>query len=669
MASRDPTCPLCTFLFTIAAKAAALAGLPGAPKFAMYALHVSSSSEVFFHAEDHCWFPRDAQPPVFLISPLYTFGAKATDWALRYNSCFMLPGQGEDVGPCARALGPRADFDVVRGWVRHCERGHTHPDCNPPGLLGLKGFRVIDCESRNMIVCPDGKPYVTLSYVWGTEPADNLDDDDILPETLPRLVEDAIRVTLSLGHQYLWVDRYCIPQSEEAVKAHLIRNMNRIYAECALTIIASASERPSDGLVGVSAPRMDLPESLRMGDLHLSQLITNLADEVERSKWNTRGWTYQEGFLSNKRLLFTKSQCYFQCGQMWCTEGLSIAPSTIARLNRPGHAKMSRVFPWEPHRRTSSALSDTCGRRRQREEYFVDRAREYMLRELTHDADAFDAFSGVLNYLETFAGEYLLGNIFGLPVWSRDSRWSALIGGPADARNTLVCSLAWSLSSPPEQAEPETRSDVTIAGRRKGMPSWTWCGWRQAVPSSSRVEWMDVWARAEAAESDLFPEMEVSIEYNGGDIIPWKTETNPADLLARGKAKGNARYVRVLGWTSQLLVAAGCWNDGPTTCQCGPYRLERTAARYLSTAAQRRGLPLTERGYALEIWFLSPLAFNAAEDNCCAKVMVLVPTGERGVYERLEALCDIKMEYFIHRPSVANLAERFGWQWTEFGIG
>lgn len=679
MASRDPSCPLCTFFFTVATEAATRAGLPAAPQSAMYALHVSSFSEAFFHAEDHCWFPSNGQPAVFFLSPLYTFGAKARDWALRHNSCFMLPSQGQGQGqgseaaapaggrPYARELRPQADLGVVREWVRHCEKAHTHPDCNPSGLTGLNGFYVIDCEARNLVVCPGGRPYITLSYVWGTEPAESLKDSDRLPETLPRLIEDAIQVTLSLGYQFLWIDRYCIPQGDEAVKTSLIENMNRIYAESSITIIAAASEKPSDGLIGVSAPRTDLPQSLQMGNLQLSQLTTNLIDEVEKSRWNTRAWTYQEGFLSNKRLLFTKSQCYFQCGELWCTEALSIALSTVARLNRPGHAKMSQVFPWMPHStslKTSWVLSTMCDRKEQREAYFVDRVREYMRRELTHDADAFNAFAGVLNCLEAFSGEFLLGNVFGLPIWSRESRWS----GHADARNALLRSLTWSLPCPSEKTEPVMRLNVATAKRRKGIPSWTWCGWKRSSPSSPSIEWTDEWAQEGGGECDLFPETEIAVEYDGGEIIPWTTDDNSADLLARGKVSSNARYLRVRGWISQLLIPAGCWNTGPTMCQCGPYRLERRAVRYLSNAARYRGLPLTERAYDLKIWFHSPLRFSTVEDNCCGEVMVLVSTAQGSVFERLEALCKVKMEYFISRPSVEDLVARFGWKWTEFGI-
>lgn len=656
MAERDPSCPLCSFLFDVAVEAAGLAGLPGAVRSGVYSLHASTFSAVFLDAEDRQWCSGDDNPIVFFISPLFSFGTKAKDWALRFQSCFM-PLDSQPSGTFARDLSPQANLGVVSQWIQHCNRGHTHPDCNPVPVLTIRGFTVIDCDTRMLVLWPDGAPYVTLSYVWGMDPAE-APVDDALPHKLPKLIEDAIMVTLRLGYQYLWIDRYCIPQDDETVKASLIRNMDKVYSESSLTIIASAAEQPSEGLVGVGTGRDRMPHSLKSGGIGLIQLFTNLADEVEGSYWNTRGWTYQEGFLSNRRLLFTQSQCYFQCGELWCTEGLHVPLGILSRLHRPGHSKLSRVFPWVADKQPTVDISSQ-DRQKQREEYFIERVREYMKRELTHDADAFDAFAGVLNYLEWFAMEFLLGNIWGLPIWSPESRWS--VGG--SGKHTLLRSLSWSLPRPFVTKLDGKLSDV--AERRQEIPSWTWCGWKRARSSTRQIEWRDVWSRG----NEIPAQTEIAVEYVDGNAIHWTTGNSPAELLAISKTMGCARSLRVQGWLSQLLVPAACWYvsyDGE--CQCGPYRLARGDVRYLSTVAEQRGLPLTDRGYVLQAWFFSALHFNTTEDNCRSEVMILVPTGDADEYERLDALCLVKMEYFVSRPSVQGMAERFGWELTEFRI-
>lgn len=659
MADRDSSCPLCSFLLNVAVDAADLAGLPGVARTGVYSLHASTFSAVFLDAEDQQWCSGENDPIVFFISPLFSFGTKAKDWALRFNSCFM-PLDSQPSGTFARDLLAHADLDVVSQWIQHCNRGHTHPDCNSVAALSIPGFTVIDCETCTLVDWPSGAPYVTLSYVWGMDPAES-PVNYVLPKALPKVIEDAIIVTVRLGYKYLWIDRYCIPQADQTVKASLIRNMDKVYSESSLTIIASAAEQPNQGLVGVGVCRDRMPHSLKSDLLGLIQLFTNISDEVEKSHWNTRGWTYQEGFLSNRRLLFTKSQCYFQCGELWCTEGLNIPLSILSSLNKPDHSKFSRVFPWVADKQPAVGPS-TQDREKQREEYFIERVREYMKRELTHDADAFNAFAGVLNYLEgTFATEFLLGNIWGLPVWSSGSRWSAGVGG--SGKHTLLRSLSWSLPRPFVTKLDGKMSDV--ATRRHGIPSWTWCGWKRTRSSTRQIEWRDIWTRGNEVP-DL---TEIAIEDKDGNAVQWTASQNPVELLAMSRTMGHITHLRIHGWLSQLLVPAACWYvsyDGE--CQCGPYRLARGDVRYLSTVAERRGLPLTEKGYVLQAWFFSALHFNTTEDNCRSEVMILVPTADTNEYERLDALCLVKMEYFVTRPSVHGMAERFEWKHTEFKI-
>ncbi|ROV91350.1 hypothetical protein VMCG_09692 [Cytospora schulzeri] len=436
--------------------------------------------------------------------------------------------------------------------------------------------------------------------------------------------------------------------------------MDKIYSESALTIIASGSERPSEGLTGVGMNRTDLPHVLRTGDLSLTQIFTNLADEVDKSRWNTRGWTYQEGFLSNRRLLFTKSQCYFQCGELWCTDGIRLPLDTLPKLNSPGQSKLSRVFPWVTNARTTL---DTVhlNRQKQREEYFVERVREYMKRELTHDMDAFDAFAGVLNYLKWFSGEFLLGDILGLPIWVTTSRWSA----NGDGRDTLLQSLAWSLVVPDRPHRGKALPDVTE--RRNGLPSWTWCGWKMIIPSSRQIQWSEGWR---SQDNETSAQTEICFEFQDMVTVQWTSTDDMKELLKLAEVKGNPKFLRVRGWLSELLVPSTCWNtnyDGE--CQCGPYRLARRDVQYLSIVAERRGLRLTNKGYVLRAWFFSPLMFNLAEDNCRSEVMVLVETTETGTFERLHVLCHIKMEYFIGRPSIVDMAQRFNWELTDFKLG
>jgi hypothetical protein len=84
-------------------------------------------------------------------------------------------------------------------------------------------LKVIDCSTRAIVVASEGDECVTLSYTWGSlqavdlyqpETTEELHERPALPSILSATIEDSITLCVSLGLRFLWVDRYCIPQSE-----------------------------------------------------------------------------------------------------------------------------------------------------------------------------------------------------------------------------------------------------------------------------------------------------------------------------------------------------------------------------------------------------------------------------------------------------------------------
>lgn len=84
--------------------------------------------------------------------------------------------------------------------------------------------------------------FVALSYVWGPFNGGASDETirDCLPNDIEVVVEDALHVTLELGYDYLWVDRHCILQKDGPMKQEQLRNMDLIYREAEVTIVAAA---------------------------------------------------------------------------------------------------------------------------------------------------------------------------------------------------------------------------------------------------------------------------------------------------------------------------------------------------------------------------------------------------------------------------------------------
>lgn len=99
-------------------------------------------------------------------------------------------------------------------------------------------------------------PYIALSYCWGgDQPHKTLRDkvsagDCVVNwQVLPRSIQDAIKVTIGLGYEYLWVDSLCIVQDDDKEKAQQIALMPKIYAKAVVAIVASRAQRVVDGFL------------------------------------------------------------------------------------------------------------------------------------------------------------------------------------------------------------------------------------------------------------------------------------------------------------------------------------------------------------------------------------------------------------------------------------
>lgn len=196
----------------------------------------------------------------------------------------------------------------VKSWIRSCQRWHddvcqsfvSRTDCGMP-----TGFRVIDTWDR----CIVNKPlreckYLALSYVWGgasstlklsTANVGEMRQPGTLKrrwQQIPRTIQDAIILTSSLGQRFLWVDSLCIVQDDPQDKNGLIPFMDLIYDRAFLTIVAATGQDSDAGLPGLrKGTRYETQEieELKPGLRLVSP--KHLADALEESYYETRGWT------------------------------------------------------------------------------------------------------------------------------------------------------------------------------------------------------------------------------------------------------------------------------------------------------------------------------------------------------------------------------------------
>jgi hypothetical protein len=252
----------------------------------------------FFSAHDH-----RVQPSVLMVVPTAEDQPVVSESFKQENCIFRFSEYNrESIVPMK--LRPYVDLDAIREWIDFCE-DHHGPGCPKRHAKAkdgteLRGFRVIDCNNETIVPASLDQSFVAISYVWGQTQTQ-------ISSKWPQVVIDAIEVTKALGFGYLWVDRYCIDQNNADEKHDQITNMDTIYESAQLTIMAAAGENAEYGLPGVGKGRL-VPGSLDLGGLSVGTLPRDACQSIQSSVWWSRGWTYQEGVLSRRRLIFTDDQ-------------------------------------------------------------------------------------------------------------------------------------------------------------------------------------------------------------------------------------------------------------------------------------------------------------------------------------------------------------------------
>lgn len=406
------------------------------------------------------------------------------------TTCFLLSTNGVDC-LSGRLLSNTVDWEIVKTWMATCKTHHSK-HCGRTDFSQIPGFRVIDCKTR-MIVTVDSShvEYVTLSYVWG-QGNDERTSGNELPNELPRTIDDSIRVVNFLGYHYLWVDRYCIPQDNIAEKTKLIDCMGLIYENSAFTIIATAGEDPTYGLPGAGSTSRTPQSYVQVGAQFVTMFSTTAIEEITTSKWNTRGWTYQEALLSRRKLVFSEQGVIFQCGAMHCIEDLSVPTLSLHTKNLQQYRAdfdMPKPFP-------SRGVGE-------RPVELFDRISEYCRRDLTYEDDVGRAFQGV--YQKFMRMKYPVAQFHGIPLFAPEyfqpERHSIT--------DRFFHGFAWTIFGP--------------AARRHGLPSWTWMGWKLEQKSALRLSLPG--RRTTSGRQLEFGSYDaitlLSVEYIDRKVVPW----------------------------------------------------------------------------------------------------------------------------------------------------
>lgn len=291
----------------------------------------------------------------------------------------------------------------------------------------------------------NSEPYICLSYASGKCYVNSNFIGHALLYDLPTTIEDAISVTIDLGMRQLWVDQYCIDQSDEEDKMKTIQDMYLIYGGADVTIIAASGQDASAGLSGVRGTPQNIRQLISSGR-HNFWLSRDITISFGSSVWNTRGWTHQGGLLSKRRLAFTDARLYYQCCEECFLEEFHPSSKDSEELN----GRYLKLFPSSPN-----------------EHFWInDRLRNYFTGRLTHDSGSLNAFQGILN--QSLGTRHFHGIYFN---YSQHLPFIAL--------GSFLNNMSWRIIH--GAAQPRMVPEQTTTTE---FPSWTWAAYKALYPNT-----------------------------------------------------------------------------------------------------------------------------------------------------------------------------------------
>lgn len=237
----------------------------------------------------------------------------------------------------------------------------------------------------------------------------------------------------------------------------MINQMDRVYSNAHLTIIAAGGDDAQTGLPGVSTFHRWPQDEVHIQDTTLLRFPRHGVDSLNPSKWASRGWTYQESYFARRRLIFTADQVLFLCNELYAAE--SVKQPLVQRAFSGSNYGFSHIIPDADARKRD--------RRRGLSVYnLLGQIQEYCRRDLSYDSDSLNALLGVLNHNASDSAKrtFPIIHLWGVPIQK--------VSTQLDVDPEMY--LLWNHKS--------------ISRRRTGFPTWTWAGWAGRLDDYSHMK-------------------------------------------------------------------------------------------------------------------------------------------------------------------------------------
>jgi hypothetical protein len=331
--------------------------------------------------------------------------------------------------PLSRSTAAESTLRLAKRWLEACLNFHSPchqrsldvgEDARPTRLVQIwaKPARLRLVNSLQM---PPSQ-YCTLSYCWGqthsvgvklTNASLKSFKTSIPYGSLPKSLQDAIVVTVQLGFQYIWIDRLCIIQDDEADWKHEASRMGSYYRKSVLNIAALHSSHSGGGCFTLRNPlkKRACKVTTRTGEQIYLEKYRRITDIDGQAPLMTRAWVLQERLMSPRTLYFGSDGISWECCVDRFCEG------------DPGRPSSAGLHPTDPSGTFADTekkeLSDLIGLphlplRHTLHHFRMGWSRllaRYTSCALTHSADRLVAIAGCINMIARHRG---LANSHGL---------------------------------------------------------------------------------------------------------------------------------------------------------------------------------------------------------------------------------------------------------------